>query len=323
MDDKRKLANQELEETFGTGVLALKPQEPQNFVELPKPEELAASQSGNVTNNFNVSVNVTGKSQQNTRQIASDAVQKALPTANESPEEVKKNSQGSSPGSFRGSLAKNNPVLNNIEVKQEEPEYIEIPESIGPTVPALDLAGLSVFDTGDATDYNYSTSRMKEEDASVKMSYSVLRNVINQSMQNQSIIEISPQSSIDQSMVVQEIAGERYTSTIEQLNIQNNTNQNFQTVNELARQRERQDRMMTEESNRAIQTMAKDRSRQTSEQEDDVQEATTLQRKDGAGPVSKTSQQLRKMPHLNPTPSTIPMFTAQMNSPPNWRTVYG
>lgn len=323
MDDKRKLANQELEDTFGVGVLALKPEEPQNFVELPKLEDAAAAQSGNVTNNFNVNVNVSGKDQTTVKQVASNAVQKALPTGAETPETVKKNSPASSPGSSSKNSGKNNPVLNNLKEQEEEQEYIEIPQSIGPTVPALELAGLGMFDTGDRTDYEYSTSRLKEENPAAKMAYAILKNVVQHSLQNQSSIEISPQSVIDQSVIVQEIAGARQYSTVENLTIQNNTNSTIQTVNELARQRERQDRMMTEESNRAIQTMAKDRRRQESQQDDDVREATTLVRKDGAGAAPTNSQKIRQMPHLNPSPSTIEMFNEQMNSPPLWRTIWG
>lgn len=322
MEDKRKQANEELRDTFGAGLLALKPEEPQNFVELPKPEETTQQAQGNVLNNFNVNVNVQGGSQGNAAKIASEAINKALPTGSEKPEDVKKNSQESLIANSAENSKNKSLVLPSLQETKQEQDYIEIPDSIGPTIPALDLAGLGLFDSGDAAEYDYSTSRLKEENAATKMTYQILKNVTQHSMQSQSSIEISPSSNIDTTMIVEEIAGARKFLSVSQLNVENNTNQNIQTVNELSRQKQNDDRMMTQQTNKSIKTLTKQNSEQV-EQEDDIQEATSVSRKEGNGAVATNFEKPKKMPHLNPYPSTIDMFKAKANSPPFWRTVYG
>lgn len=324
MEDKRQLANEELGETFGLGVLALKPEEPKNFVELPKPEDISQGQSGTVMNNFNVNVNVSGKSNTDAKRVASEAIKQALPTTNEKPEEVKKNSQKSSTTNSRGN-SRDEPVLKNYSKEEEDKKapFIDISESIAPTIAALDLAGLGMFITGDMTEYEYSSSRHKEENAQAKRAYSILKNLIHNSLQYQNTIEISPQSAIEHSTVMQEIAGQRHFETVNYLNVEKNINENYSTVNNLAAQKERQDRMMTIDNNRAIQTMAQNRQERPSREQKDIQEATTIVTKGGAGAPQIHSQAPRKLQHLNPTPSTIGAFTSEMNSPPWWRTILG
>lgn len=322
MEDKRTLANQELGDTFGTGVLALKPEDAQNFVELPRPDDATQAQSGTVTNNFNVNVNVDGKSQENPRQVVSTAFKKALNSQPKSPEELKKNSAGSSPLSFQGILD-NIKTFLNLSSESEEPNYFEIPESIGPTIPAFELAALDVFDTGDMSKYEYSTSSLKEDNSKIKMSHSILKNIVYHSLEEQNDIQISPQTSIDNSMVVNEIAGARHFSTITELNVEKNNNQTIQTVNELAKQKEKQDRMMTIDNNRAIQTLAKRKELDSNKVDEDIIEATTIGSKSGAGAPNYFTEKNTQLRHLNPVDSTISMFSEEMNSPPWWRTVLG
>ena len=80
IQDKRQLANQELSNTVGSGILSMVPAQSENFVELPKSDGVETLASGNVVNNYNMNVTVNG------------TVEKALPNMTAMPDAVKKNS---------------------------------------------------------------------------------------------------------------------------------------------------------------------------------------------------------------------------------------
>lgn len=321
MEDKRKLANQELEETFGMGILALKPEEPQNFVELSKVDDTALNEPTTMLNNFNVNVNVSGATTTNVERLANEAVKNALPSTRETPEEIKKNSQGVSTGNSQGNSI-NESVLRSLE--REQREYSEIPQRVAPSIPSFNLTTLGIFDTSDdVSDYTYSTSRNKEENPAVKHTYQVLSNVIKHSLENKTPIEVSPQSVIDNSMIVQEIANERYYEAIHNLNVEKNINENYQSVNFQEDERKRQDRMATIDNDKTIQTLANKSDLLKSVEEDDVAEATSV----GVGNTMKVmnpySEKPRELRHINRKHSTIGTTISKINSPPWWRTVLG
>jgi hypothetical protein len=298
IQDKRQLANQELSNTVGSGVLSMVPTQSENFVELPKSDGVETPGSGNVVNNYNMNVTVNG------------AVEKALPTMTAMPDAVKKNSSEV----FQNLTNDNGPV----QLEQIRDLYAD-----GNSSPMLQLAGLDQPDDPELSYYSYTTSPLKESSDKIAREYQILQNVIRNSVSNQTITNTSPYSYIDTSFSVQQTMNGRQIQNIENLNIENNTTNNLEVANEMSRRQNRIERHEQEEVSRSVKQLNQTRVPEEIAKADDL-EASVVIPKEGAGSIGRsTSHKHREMQHLNPTSSTIEMFMDKMNSPPIWRTVQG
>jgi len=325
MEDKRALANQELSDTFGGGILSLSPEEPKNFVELqPQEEKDISNTTPSMLNNFNVNVNINGSSNNNTTIIektASEAVKKALPTTAETPEEIKKNLSVPSTEKFDLSLK------NLVESDYSDIMYPGFtptfnPSNYGISVPSLNYSGVDMFELPEMSTYEYSNADIKENNPNVQRTFGILKNIIHHSLTTQEITNLSPSSMIDQSSYVQEIMGERRYFNTERINVQNNQITNMDAVNELTKEKQKQENLREEQTNKMLKEITKN-SKRNIEENIDNQGGTSIQEKNGA-PINNSPQKRdRAMSHLNPTPTTIDMFFAKMNSPPSWRTTWG
>lgn len=318
MEDKRKLANDELKDMDGS-FRFFAPPEMENFVELPK-EESPESMSGpgSTVNNFNVAVNVQGNGKVNTSQINA-AVQNALPTHTESPDQTKKNSSPISPDT----LSTDSKQLPNL-VSPEDEEYVLnefSAEDIGP-IPTLDMLGLNQFETPNVSYYTYSNSTLKENNPIVRREYEVLKNIVHHSSSTQEPMMISPASAIDQSMIVDYINSERVYHQLEKVQVQQN-NQN--SLNETAEMAKRHERLQAEtrgETERQVNQASVNKEADALAESDNA-EATSKVYAEGAGRGKNTKLSPPRSPRLNPTYDTIGMFYKKMNSPPSWRTALG
>jgi hypothetical protein len=323
-DSKRNLANSELGDILGPGILALKPEEPQNFVELAKPEPFNPESTGTMVNNFHVNLNMEKwHNQNNTERVVNDAVKNSIPSMGGSPEETKKDSLPTSPISYETPSKDNPPVLNNLENDEgRQQQELELMSTSGNPSPILDLAGLDSFEMPEMGEYNYSMSELTERVPKIKQGHEILKNVIQHSITNQEYLNVTPASSIDQSMYVEQIAGEKNYYSMNNLTVENNTNNHLETVNELSRSKDRQEKIQLQQQVQIIQQMTQQQKIQK-EENDDVQEATQVNPKEGAGSVKNNTQMVRSISNMNPVPSTINTFIHKMNSPPRWRTVLG
>lgn len=294
---KREIANQELNQTLGTGVVSIAPPPIPNFNELQKTEN-GGSGVGTV-NNFN------------TTNVTVNSAGKALPTTSSTPDQIKKNSY--------------QPLPNLTDDKS--PNHFErmkktyIDQS---PIPMLTLAGLGNFKNPDVAEYTFSESSMKQSNGKFAKQLEILHNITKQSFSDQNIEISTPYSYHDNSTMVNKTMNQRQEYNIENLTIANNVNNNMEIVNELARQRERSEQRRTENIERAVDQAAQTQVPKEIADADDI-EASTMAIKDGAGssPLANRSMKPRKISNLNPTNSTIGLFIDKMNSPPSWRTVLG
>jgi hypothetical protein len=324
MEDKRQLANDELKPTMDGGILALSPVSSENYVELPPTAPIESEQVGTVVNNFNVNLNVSGKTNSTVREVT-NTLQNALPAVSQSPDVKKNSTEISAPNSIEVEPSRVSTELKALTNSEEAiPDNLEIfqlaEEGIDPT-PALDLAGLDIFDVPDYAKYEYSISNTKEQDPKLKQSYEILKNVTEHSISSQSEpLNTSPYSSIDASMYVDQFNTNKSYS-IQNLQVENSFNSPVENANEAVRRRDRMETAQSVQTERTVNQIQRD-AQSTNQELGDIEEATLVSSKSGLTPPS-TPKLARTTKNINSTPSTISMFTNKMSSPPIWRTALG
>lgn len=294
---KREIANEELNQTLGAGVVSIAPQPIPNYYELHK-EEHGRPGVGTI-NNFN------------TTNVTVNSAGKVLPTTTATPDQIKKNSVQQLPN------LTDEKSPNHFERMKET--YVQQ----SPT-PMLQLAGLGNLQSSDMSEYTYSDSPMKQSNGKFAKQLEILKNITKQSITNQQIQVATPYSYHDNSTMVNQTMDGRQEYNIENLSISNNVNNSMEIVNELARQREKSERRRTETMERAVNQAEQSQVPKEIADEDDI-EASSMQPKDGAGssPLANRNLKPRHISNLNPTKGTIDIFIDKMNSPPIWRTVLG
>jgi hypothetical protein len=319
MEDKRTIANQELQNELDGSFRFYAPPEQENFVELPVQEKIEESKPETV-NNFNVSVSVNGKTEPKTT-VVNQAVQNALPNTTELPEDVKKNSPVISSensneekyveqlrgivGEDAGMIEQHNDVVGSID-----------------SIPVLDMTQLTQFETPEYGEYTYSVSDMKQNNPSVKRDYEVLQNIISHSISSQEPMVVSPDSAIDASLVIDQINENRQYYQIENLEVQNNVNNNLEMANQKVRSQQSNQPQSAHELERQLQNI-KTSSLQEIEEADNI-EARSQSRPDGAGAPPRSAQKNpQTSKNIKSSSSSIDKFINKMNSPPVWRAVLG
>lgn len=316
MDDKRQLANEQLQETLDSGILSLAGPQPQNFVELPESSQAAVSaEGGNVTNNFNVSVNVNGGSSKSIQSATSSAIQNAIPNMSGSADEIKKNSS-------LDFLGNSEEESNFLDVN-----YGEVPDLGVSNASDMLYLNLTEFQTPEVAHYTYSTSTMKENNNKINNEYEVLKNVIYSSTENQNITNVSPYSATDASFYIDQSMDTNRIETINRLTVDGGDN--YEMMQETSKRRDRLQQQNMTELNKTLRNV-QDISNLNESEIDDVQEATTIGRKYGAGvagasPFQNQSMVSKPPEHINTAAplNDIPTFIEKMNRPPIWRSVLG
>lgn len=315
MEDKRKLANEQLQETLDSGILSFAAPQEQNFVELPESSESdSATETANVTNNFNVNVNVNGTgNSRSIQQTANSAIQNALPNLYDSSEDLKKNSSANYMGNF-----------------EEGSELISFADSLadmgGGFSPELIYTSLSEFQTPDVSHYTYSESTLRENNSKINNQYEVLKNVIYSSTENQNITNISPYTSTDPSFYIDQSSVN--DQTINNLSIENQMGDTTELITELSRKQDNSQKQNMVELNKTLRNV-QDISNLNEREIDDVAEATTIGRKRGSGVPGESPfnpSMVARFPENISTSvglNTVPKLIEKMNRPPTWRSVLG
>lgn len=321
MEDKRKIANEELHETLNSGILSFAATPSQNFVELPETSrDENALQGGSVTNNYNVNVNMSGGGDaRSIQQAANSAMQNALPNLTGSPDEVKKNSSID----FQSNFEKDPGIFNNL---------IQVYDQESKSPSDMVFSKLAEFENPEVSHYSYSTSTHKQNNAKINNQYEVLKNVIYSSSDKQNTLNVSPYNATDTSFYIDRTINGNSTETITQLSIENNnqlsidktsTNTNIEVLRELSRTRERTQDKEMKQLNKTVRNV-QDISDLNENEIDDIQEATSITPKDGAGPTNSQSLSESNSPnHFNASLNDPPTFIDKMNRPPIWRSVLG
>ena len=109
-----------------------------------------------------------------------------------------------------------------------------------PSIPILNIAKQTIPET-EASWYSYSDSSIKKNDPKTAREYSVLKNIIYNSFPElNNSVAISPHSTHDNSLYVQNVMGERIIQQMQNLKVENNLQNNLELANQISRQRERQ-----------------------------------------------------------------------------------
>jgi hypothetical protein len=237
-------------------------------------------------------------------------MQNALPTLTGSADEVKKNSSID----FQSSYEEEPRIFDNL---------IELYQQENKSPSDMMYSKLSELETAEVAHYSYSTSSLKENNVKINNQYEVLKNVIYSSTENQNIMNVSPYSATDASFYIDRTLSGKQTEMINELNIENSTNNNFEVLSELSRRRERMQDQEMVQLNKTVRNV-QDISELNENEIDDVKEATTITRKGGAGPTQTKSLSMSNRPHhFNTTLNETPVFIDKMNRPPIWRSALG
>jgi len=195
MEDKRQLANQELQNSLDSGILSFVPPSQESFKIPDAPKFENTNSEGNVTNNFNVNVNVNGG--QNTTKLiqtaTSNAIQKALPNVAGSPEDIKKNSsigfQTTSNLELKGF---DSPILQQPDILKS---MVHLYSNTDKSATNLFFSNLSDFQNPSISHYTYgsnqNTNELKSTSETINQ-YDNTRNIIDQSSVSQPLPNISP-----------------------------------------------------------------------------------------------------------------------------------
>lgn len=333
MLDKRQIANVELEETLNSGILSFVEPQSQSFAELPDaPQTENDASNGNVVNNFNVSVNVNGGGDSRTIQnITTTSLQNALPNMNESSNEIKKNSSID----FQGIYGQDSNALNITQEPDILNNLYSIYQSNDQSPSDLIYSNISHFQKAEISHYSYSESSLKTDNQNTKNQYEVLKNIIyypsqgddyNEKMPSDysittDVSNISPQTN-NYNIQNTSSYGGYALQNFNNLNIENTSNSNIEAIMELSRKKDRVQAQELQNVNKTVRNI-EDLGKLNQNEMDDVTEATTVERKYGAGPSVNRSHDGRKASHINSPLNNTPKFIEKMNRPPIWRSVLG
>lgn len=321
MEDKRKIANEELSPVLDSGLVQIDTPQPSNFVDLQPEPASVAEQTGTVLNNFNVNVNVTEPTNYVERQLTT-TINKALPTVSQVPSEIKKNSP---PLSVEQSETDAGIANKAIQTENETPnintilnEFYTEPTQIPLSV---DLMQLQNDMESDVSVYDYTSSPLMNKDSKFKSESEELRQSIQNTLSVNNETIVSPPLSVD----VSNYSDNSYSSFETMENIQLNQTANpIDIVNDLANKRERQRIELQETAERSAQQKTIN-DNVADDGFDNYQSEMNLSRmNEGAGPENrKFLQTSRTFNHINPSSNTIELTESKMNRPPVWRSVLG
>ena len=331
MDDKRKIANEELAETINSGVLSFVTPGSPEFTNLPEmPQQMMAESGQNISNNFNINVNVSGN--QNSSAInsaASSAIKNALPTLTGSTEEIKKNSsevlretssqilKETEKETYREVLREiispTNDYTNNTNV--------EIFEN-NSSVPILGMVGIGMPEMPDLANDVKSESIFNSNNTEVQ-NFQMLKNILNNTNVEMSDAEnIYPYTSFDTSLYVDSDGSTTNYQSINNLMVHQNTENNLESANTLSRQSNYSIRH--EELANKAETDFQNLRKMNDLGDEDKKEATPLFNAGlGNAQLTKKIEIPRKPSHVNGPLYEHPVFINQMNRPPVWRSVLG
>lgn len=335
MEDKRQLANSELEATLNSGILSVVPQSQSNFESLPIAPQSDNISGQNIMNNFNVNVNVSGGGQSQMERAANQTMQRMLPNLVGSPEEIKKNS--SLILVDNSSKTSEATETNNFEVVQQEVllnnltpnNYFEETTNQtnvynqGPSIPLFDFARESMGSEDLVGKYTYTDSLLKKNNSKIARDYEILKNITYNSFSDQSTsTTVLPYSAYDNSLYVENVMGERTVQTLEKLSVENNTENNLEIADHISRERERYHR--SENDLIADITRNSRNSQQLSElSQTDIAEAASVTPKEGVGSPEINRSRQESATNINGSLKDRPVFITKMSSPPKWRTALG
>lgn len=189
MEDKRKLANDELENTLNSGILSVVPQSQLSFENMPDAAPTTSDMaSSNIMNNFNVNVNVSGGNT-NVRPAVNETMQRMLPNLMRSPEEIKKNS--SVILEDNSSKISNETEINNFETIRQEVlmssltpnnysgESFQMDSYIdSPSIPLFSFAKEDTPMVPNTGMYSYSDSVLRETEPKYEKDHIILKNLV-------------------------------------------------------------------------------------------------------------------------------------------------
>lgn len=335
MEDKRQLANSELEATLNSGILSVVPQSQANFESLPAAPQSDGVAGQNIMNTFNVNVNVAGGGQPQMERAANQTMQRMLPNLVGSPEEIKKNSSlilVDNSREISGATETNNfqvvqqeVLMNNLTPNNYSEEVINQTNVYdqSPSIPLFDFARESMSSEELLGRYTYSDSSIKKNNPKVARDYEILKNITYNSFTDQSTSQtLSPYSAYDNSVYVENVMGERMVQTLEKLSVENNTENNLEIADQISRERERYHR--SENDLIADMTRNSRNSQQLSElSQTDIAEAVSITPKEGVGSPEINRSRQESAKNINGSFKDRPMFITKMSSPPKWRTALG
>jgi len=323
--DNRDLVNQELKNNFDGGILSLAPNAPDNHVELPKSEENQVSESGSTINNYNMSVNInsaSGGSRTADNVKANNIIQNVLNVDRpSSPEDLKKNLN------IDSSKSGNDTFKMNFSDGELEPLNIRNDfMNSGPSAPSAEIRDIQFFTAGEATDYGYSSAKIKTENIELNRTYNTTHQYTDQAIRNNAILSTTPNSVFNNDF------NENYENTninlFEQSNLKVDTTKNngHEEVSKMSEELQRKTQVREKERDDALTTMALNQRKRGGDEQDimdiqSVNEPPQMQMLSGADTLSNSG--VRSFNNMTGRSSTIGTFIEKMNSPPIWRTVLG
>lgn len=331
MEDKRKLANQELEETLSSGILSVLPESQGNFDTLPNVPQTEDMMAQNVTNTFNVNVNVSGGGQSQIERATNRTMQNMLPNLTGSADEIKKNSSlilVDNSREISGTTETNNfevasqeVLMNNLTPNNYSNETINQTNvyNTASEMPLFNFAKDSMDAENLVGKYTYSNSSLKEDNQKIAKDYQILKNITYNSFNDEMITTtISPYSAHDNSLYVENVMGERVIQNLENLTVENNTENNLEIANQISREMQSQQR-----SRNDLISQLTDNAQDEDFASADIQEATEVSPKIGVGAPVIGSNKNTNPSNIRGSLTNLPTIIQKMNSPPMWRTVLG
>ena len=352
MEDKRKIANEELSETINSGILSFVNPEILEFSDLPEitPSSTEAANQA-VLNNFNVNVNVSNSSNMNSSSVlsqnsqgnlkesflqnntqliktaATNAMRNALPTLSGSSEEIKKNSptilQGSSNQILNETENKiyqnlfSNLMIEDFYMTNNSKTYKE-----DSSVPILNFNEIGITETPNIENYSYTESPIQTENNRESNQYENFKNIVNNfSLNYHDATSTTPYTSFNTSSYIEEVMGERRIETINNLQVYKNLDNKFKIDNIIPTTPD----IDYNKSDNLIKKLQRDLdvSKMNALSDEDTIEATSSSV--ALGNLSSNASKLnsRNFSHINGPDEEYPIFLTQMNRPPVWRSVLG
>ena len=354
--DNRASINKELGEILNPGVVSVLGRESLGVSELPNTSGTeTVGEAANTTNNFNVNVNVSGSSQsRDPKSQAQTIINNVLKSSQAlSASDIKKNwgmdfesggntnnptsnikgleanndnprvelSEGTSSTSTNHTTFLPNVTDTQIPEIQSQIENLKIINTIEsdyPTLPNLGAA-MTSSDQSMGSNYSYSTADIKNTNRNINTTLNMVNNIIQSSSG-----AILPSAQITNSTNNEFNDSRRYynnkNSSIETYN----SNNYLEQIDQITRNHER---TMINRHNTVETTMIQ-MGEQQSTRGSDMELLDAMNEGISNDPTDYSETQTSPMrevefSHLNDAGSTIDSFIAEMNSPPNWRTVLG
>ena len=338
--DNRASINKELGEILNPGVVSVLGRESLGVSELPNTSGTeTVGEAANTTNNFNVNVNVSGSSQsRDPKSQAQTIINNVLKSSQAlSASDIKKNwgmdfesggntprvelSEGTSSTSTNHTTFLPNVTDTQIPEIQSQIENLKIINTIEsdyPTLPNLGAA-MTSSDQSMGSNYSYSTADIKNTNRNINTTLNMVNNIIQSSSG-----AILPSAQITNSTNNEFNDSRRYYNSKNSSIETYNSNNYLEQIDQITRDHER---TMINRHNTVETTMIQ-MGEQQSTRGSDMELLDAMNEGISNDPTDYSETQTSPMrevefSHLNDAGSTIDSFIAEMNSPPNWRTVLG